>query len=193
MLPYVLLKKIFLTQIHLWIKPKVIERVIERVSDSKPRFHLELYAFEPEIIFEWDAWQHIYTTKNIWSSLFLLLKALSFHSRASIRARKHIFWYLKWLNCWKSRGETLFNETAFLFWCHALWKLGSSNCCIFEMKHASGLETCTKIYFLFFFNLPWIPEVFLACVGNFRCWPNFGRRPKPRVAKLFALLLLYPY
>ena len=25
--------------------------------------------------------------------------------------------------------------------CHALWKLGSSNCFIFEMKHASG--TCT--------------------------------------------------
>ena len=46
-----------------------------------------------------------------------------------------------------------FNETAFLFWCHALWKLGSSNCCIFEMKHATGMETCTKIYFLFIFNL----------------------------------------
>ena len=27
------------------------------------------------------------------------------------------------------------------------------NCCIFEMKHALGLETCTKIYFLFIFNL----------------------------------------
>ena len=26
-------------------------------------------------------------------------------------------------------------------------------CCIFEMKHASGLETCTKNYFLFIFNL----------------------------------------
>ena len=46
-----------------------------------------------------------------------------------------------------------FNQTAFLFWCHALWKLGSSNCCIFEMKHATGMETCTKIYFLFIFNL----------------------------------------
>ena len=46
-----------------------------------------------------------------------------------------------------------FNETAFLFWCHALWKLGSSNCCIFEMKHATGMETCTKMYFLFIFNL----------------------------------------
>ena len=32
----------------------------------------------------------------------------------------------------------------------------SSNCCIFEMKGASGLETCTKIYFLFIFNLMYI-------------------------------------
>ena len=49
-----------------------------------------------------------------------------------------------------------FNETAFLFWCHALWKLGSSNCCIFEMKQATGMETCTKIYSLFIFNLVYI-------------------------------------
>ena len=54
----------------------------------------------------------------------------------------------------ENQGERLFfNETAFLYWCHALWKLGSSNCCIFEMKHATGMETCTKIYFLFIFNL----------------------------------------
>ena len=44
------------------------------------------------------------------------------------------------------------NETTFLFWYHALWKLGTSNCCIFEMKPATGMETCTKIYFLFIFN-----------------------------------------
>ena len=29
-------------------------------------------------------------------------------------------------------------------------------------------------------KLPWVPEVFLACGGNFRC---VGRRPKPRAAK----------
>ena len=46
-----------------------------------------------------------------------------------------------------------FNETAFLFWCHALGKLGSSNCCIFEMKNAKGMKNCTKIHFLFIFNL----------------------------------------
>ena len=45
------------------------------------------------------------------------------------------------------------NETAFLFWCHALWNLGSSNCCIFKMKRSTGVETCTKIYFLIIFNL----------------------------------------
>ena len=55
---------------------------------------------------------------------------------------------MQWLYCWKSRGET-----AFLFWCHSLWKLASSNCCIFEMKHVTGMETCTEIYFLFIFNL----------------------------------------
>ena len=35
--------------------------------------------------------------------------------------------------------------------------------------------------------LPWVPEVFLACGGNFRCLAEgrhiFGRRPKPRAAK----------
>ena len=44
------------------------------------------------------------------------IKALSFHSRASIRAHKHIS-YLKWLYRLKSRGEVFFfpNETALLF------------------------------------------------------------------------------
>ena len=27
------------------------------------------------------------------------------------------------------------------------------NCYIFEKKHATGMETCTKIYFLIIFNL----------------------------------------
>ena len=56
-------------------------------------------------------------------------------------------------NAENEEKRLFFNEKAFLFWCHALWKLGSSNCCIFEMKHATGMETCTKIYFLFIFNL----------------------------------------
>ena len=29
----------------------------------------------------------------------------------------------------------------------------SSNCCNFQMKHVTGMETCTQIYFLFKFNL----------------------------------------
>ena len=38
------------------------------------------------------------------------MKALSFHSRTSVRMHNHIFWYLKWLYCWKSRGETFFQR-----------------------------------------------------------------------------------
>ena len=90
--------------------------------------------------------------KNIWSSLFLQKLFLFTRELAYVRINISS-------NTWngytaENQEERLFfNETAFLFWCHALWKLGSSNCCIFEMKHASGLETCTKIYFLFIFNL----------------------------------------
>ena len=40
----------------------------------------------------------------------------------------------------------VFYKTTFLFRYQALWKLGSSNCCIFEMKHAAGMKTCTKIF-----------------------------------------------
>ena len=85
--------------------------------------------------------------KNIWSSLFLWKLFLIHRELAHVRINLSSN---TWLYCWKSRGETFFNETAFLFWCHALWKLRSSNCCIFEMKHATGLETCTRIYFLYF-------------------------------------------
>ena len=81
------------------------------------------------------------------------IKDLSFHSRASIRAHKHIFSYLKWLNCWKSRGEGFFQRESIPILCHAQWKLGSSHCYNFKMKHATGLETCARIYFLFIFNL----------------------------------------
>ena len=47
-----------------------------------------------------------------------------------------------------------FNETAFSFWCHALLNLRGLNCCIFEMKHATGMETCAKIYFLIVYLQP---------------------------------------
>ena len=78
------------------------------------------------------------------------IKARSFHSRTSIHA--HIT-YLKWLYCWKSRGETIFQRDSIpTLVLRRLWKLGSSNCCTFEMKHATGMETCARIYFLVIFN-----------------------------------------
>ena len=46
----------------------------------------------------------------------------------------------------KVKRRDVFEWDIILFWCHALWKLQRSNLCIFETKHASGLETCTKIY-----------------------------------------------
>ena len=67
--------------------------------------------------------------KNIWrllfqQKLFLFTRELTY-MRINISS-----------NTWngyttENQAERLFfNETAFLFWCHALWKLGSSNCCI---------------------------------------------------------------
>ena len=84
--------------------------------------------------------------KNVWSSLFLW--KLFLFTRELAYGRIHLS-----SNTWngytaENQGEILFfNETEFLFWCHALWKLGSSNCCIFEMKHATGMETWKKIFF----------------------------------------------
>ena len=90
--------------------------------------------------------------KNIWSSLFLKKLFLLTPELACVRINISS-------NTWngytpENQEERLFfNETAFLFWRHALWKLGSSNCCMFEMKYATGMQTCGKIYFLFIFNL----------------------------------------
>ena len=90
--------------------------------------------------------------KNIWSSLFL--KQLFLFTRELAYVRINVS-----SNTWNGftaenqEKRPFFDETAFLFWCHALWKLGSSNRCIFEIKDATGMETCTKIYFLFIFNL----------------------------------------
>ena len=75
------------------------------------------------------------------------IKALSFHSRTSIRAHKHIFSYLKWLCGWKSRGEAFSQRDSIPILSHTLWKLGSSNCCSLEMKHAMGLETVKRFVF----------------------------------------------
>ena len=90
--------------------------------------------------------------KNIWSSLFLKKLFLLTPELAYVRINISS-------NTWngytpENQEERLFfNETAFLFWCRILWKLGNSNCCIIAMKHPMGLETYTKIYFLLIFNL----------------------------------------
>ena len=85
--------------------------------------------------------------KNIWSSLFL--------EKLFLFTRELAYVYINISsNTWNSytaenqEERLFFNETAFQFWCHALLKLGSSNCCICEMKHATGLESCTKIFFI---------------------------------------------
>ena len=91
-------------------------------------------------------------SKNIWSSLvqwqLLLFTRELAYARINISS-----------NTWNGytadnqEERFFFNETAFLFCCHALWKLSTLNCRIFEMKHDMGMETCAKIYFLFIFNL----------------------------------------
>ena len=91
--------------------------------------------------------------KNIWSSLFLWKRFLFTWELAYV----HINIYSNTWNGYTAENHEerrfFFNETAFQFCSHTLWKLRSSNCCIFEMKHATELETCNKIYFLFIFNL----------------------------------------
>ena len=99
------------------------------------------------------------------------IKALSFHSRASISAHKHIFYYEKRLNCWKSGGETFFQRDSIPSLVARTVKTRKSNCFIFEMKHATGLKTCTKIYFLFIF----IPKPSLFWFYNLMTSPwNIG-------------------
>ena len=66
------------------------------------------------------------------------MTALSFHSRTSIRAHKHISTAWNGYTAENQEERLFFSEIAFLCCCHALWKLGSSNCCIFELKHATG-------------------------------------------------------
>ena len=44
------------------------------------------------------------------------------------------------------------------------------------------------------FLLPWVPEVFLACDGNFRCWPNMtetGNRARKDSGTQGTFLFVY--
>ena len=93
--------------------------------------------------------------KNIWSSLFynklfLFTRELSY-VRINISSNTWNFYTAE-----NQEERLFFNETAFQFWCHSLWQLESSNCCNFEMKHATEMETCTNIHILFIFNLVYI-------------------------------------
>ena len=38
--------------------------------------------------------------------------------------------------------------------------------------HISILEKCKEIKCRVRHKIPWVPEVFLACGGKFRCWPK---------------------
>ena len=81
------------------------------------------------------------------------IKAPSFHFRNSICAHKISS------NTWnsytaESQEEILFSMRQHSYFGVRHWEiLGSSNCCIFETKRAMEMKTCTKIYFLFIFNL----------------------------------------
>ena len=54
-----------------------------------------------------------------------------------------------------------------------------------KKKKKKETETDSGIEMALTNHLPGVPEVFLACGGNFRCWPKanmhiFGRRLKPQ-------------
>ena len=67
--------------------------------------------------------------KNIWSSLFLFTRELAY-----VRINVSSYTWNGY-NAENQEERPFFNGTAFLFWCHAMWKLESSNCCIFEMMN----------------------------------------------------------
>ena len=105
------------------------------------------------------------------------IKDLSFHSRASIRAHKHIFSYLKWLNCWKSRGEGFFNEKAFLFCVEIRERKGFSKKFLFSALRAS---LCSKKRGWGRGRPPWAPPLGpspgSATGTSLRSWRDSGRR-----------------
>ena len=94
------------------------------------------------LVHQYGRWKSTKTSGVHFSKkIFLFTRELAYvHINISSNTEMAIY-------CWNSRGETFFQRDSIPFFCHALWKLGSSNCCIFEMKHATGMETCAKIYF----------------------------------------------
>ena len=87
--------------------------------------------------------------KNNWGSLFLLKLFLFIRELAYVRINMSS-------NTWN--GYTAENQEERLFStrqhsCFGVTHCKNSNFCIFEMKYATGMETCAEIYFLFIFNL----------------------------------------
>ena len=79
---------------------------------------------------------------------------------------------MKWLYCWKSRGETFFNQTAFLFWCHARWKLASSNLLYFRNETCYGNGNLCK-GLLFVYLQPSFDDVTVKTIYKFDMYTVF--------------------
>ena len=77
------------------------------------------------------------------------IKALSLHSRTSIRAHKHI-------SSNTTRGETIFQRDSIPILLSSTVKTRKFKLLYFRNIHATEMETCTKIYSLFIFNLVYI-------------------------------------
>ena len=81
------------------------------------------------------------------------IKSLSFHSRASIHAHKHIFYYLKWLNCLKSRGEAFFQLDSIPILVSRTVKTQKFKLLQFQNETCYGTRNLYKDLFFVYFNL----------------------------------------
>ena len=73
---------------------------------------VELCRETPHFVQFWSTINVATGNQQTHLELTFSIKALSFHLKASIRGHKHIFQYLTWLNCWKSRGKAFFIKVA---------------------------------------------------------------------------------
>ena len=51
-----------------------------------------------------------------------------------------------------------------------------------QQNYYSKCSLMKLFYIYFMILLPWVPEVFLACGGNFRSWPKLRAAKKPETA-----------
>ena len=102
-------------------------------------YHFDVPILPPEI------------NKNIWRSLFQ--KRLFLFSRELAYVRMNISsntWNGYYF--WKSRGETFFQWDSIPILVSRTVKTRKFKLLYFQMKHATGMETGTKIYILYIFN-----------------------------------------